>query len=205
VTARVFGLACGVNLPGSGVVEGIHNYLALRPYLSIVLPTTYSLLVCDYMFLLPELFVNLYYFGAGLRASLLRVWGKSQEGRKHTGLLVMERPDAGSAFHVSKIMHSPPKSCPFGVPLPLVHALCGCPEGGKWNYKAERQNGRETVFVFRASCCQVELQMAVFPGRHHILTAHDTTFTEEDWNSDTKRFDFVESEMTRFKVFVSHP
>ncbi|KAG8739115.1 hypothetical protein FRC10_006113 [Ceratobasidium sp. 414] len=204
-TARIFGVACGVNLPGKGVLGSIHDHLAPRRYLSIVLPTSYSLLLCEYLYIFPELFLNLYYFGAKLRASLLRVWGKSRETRLHTGILVMERPTSNSAFCVSKLMHSARSQRPLGVDLPVASSLCGCPEGNAtWTFKTEKQNGRETVFVYRSSCCQVELQVAVFASKRRSFIEHGTTFTEEAWNPTAHSFDFQERTMVQMKHFVSN-
>ncbi|KAG9102124.1 hypothetical protein FS749_015707 [Ceratobasidium sp. UAMH 11750] len=203
-TARIFGVACGVNLPGKGVLNAIHNHLVSRRYLSIVLPTSYSLLLCEYLYIFPELFLNLYYFGSELRASLLRVWGKSREVRLHTGLLVMERPNPNSVFSVSKVMHSPLSHRPLGVDLPVASSVCGCPEDlARWNFKTEKQNVRETVFLYRSSCCQVELQVAVFADKRRSFLEHGTTFTEEVWNPVTRTFDFQERAMVRMKHFVS--
>ncbi|KAG8739121.1 hypothetical protein FRC10_006119 [Ceratobasidium sp. 414] len=202
-TARVFGLSCGFNLHTKDSWPKIRNYLHGTPFLSIVMPSTCSLLICEYASLLPELFVNLYYFGTGLETALMSVWGKASDVRKHTGLFVMQRSQNGSEFDLKKVTHSPPRSCPFGVQLPVVDTICGCPEGAQWVYKTQLQNQIEVVFVFRSSCCGVELQVGIYPGRRRSLMLHDTTFTEETWHNPSQSFLFTESGNVRMKIFVS--
>jgi hypothetical protein len=167
------------------------------------MPSTCSLLVCEYVSILPELFVNMYYFGAGLEASLMRVWGKSKDVRTHTGLVVMERSPE-SVFNIKSIMYSPLNSRPFGVQLPLRHTICGCTEGnGKWVYKTEIQNRIEVVFIYRSSCCQVELQVGIHPAQRRMVKAHEATFTEEWWDPASESFRFTDSGNVRMKIFVS--
>jgi hypothetical protein len=167
------------------------------------MPSTCSLLVCEYLSILPELFVNLYYFGAGLEASLMRVWGKSKDVRTHTGLVIVQQTP-GASFNIKAIMYSPSNSRPFGVQLPLVHTICGCTEGtGKWNFKTEIQNRIKVVFIYRSSCCNVELQVGIHPAQRRIVKIHDATFTEEGWDLATQSFRFTDSANVRMKIFVS--
>lgn len=152
--------------------------------------------------------MNLYYFGAALRPSLYKVWGQSEEGREHTGLLVIDRNAQEEQFSVTHLMHSPPTSRPLGVQLPIATTICGCPSdppGGSWSYVKERQNGRETIFSYNSSCCRLVLHVAIFPGRRRRIDKNDTFFVEEDWNPDARALDFKESTMVRMVVQVSSP
>jgi hypothetical protein len=176
--------------------------------LSLVLPTTWSLLLCDYAHIFPELFLNLYYFGGDLRPSLYNVWGKSEEVRKHTGLLSIDRREKQGQFSIPKLLHSPPGSRPLGVHLPIASSICGCcshsTDEGTWVLKKrDVPNGRESIFVYRSQCCGVELQVAIFPYRRRTICKNGTVFTEEDWNFATRSFEFKESTMVRMKVLMS--
>lgn len=165
-----------------------------------------SLLPCDYAHVLPEVFINLYYFGAPLRPSLYKVWGNSEEVRRHTGLLTIDRNAQDAVFSVTHMIHSPRVSRPLGVQLPIATTICGCnwdPVDGSWLFATEHQNGQESIFSYRSSCCGVVLHAAIFPGRRRSVRRNDTLFTEEDWNPETRNMEFKESTMVRMKVYVS--
>jgi hypothetical protein len=173
--------------------------------LSLVLPTAPSLLPCDYTHILPELFVNLYYFGAPLRPTLYKVWGKSEEVMTHTGLLTIDRNAQEAPFTITHLIYAPRISRPLGVQLPIATTICGCncaPADGSWIFQQEYQNGRESIFSYRSSCCRVVLHVAIFPGRRRMVNRNDMTFVEEDWNPETRSLDFKESTMVRMKVYV---
>ncbi|KAG9088754.1 hypothetical protein FRC06_001862 [Ceratobasidium sp. 370] len=61
-----FGVACGWNLPGQGMVDDIQKMLMSSRVLSLILPTCGVILLCDYAHMLPALFLNIYYFGTDL-------------------------------------------------------------------------------------------------------------------------------------------
>ncbi|CAE6494132.1 unnamed protein product [Rhizoctonia solani] len=202
ITARVFGVACGMNLPGEGVIKEIHDYLYPRPYLSILLPSVYSLTVPDYTNILPELFVHLYYFGAPFRASILRVWAVDREARAHTGIVLMDRTDCKHAFRVSKFIHSPTNRRPFGVDLPEPTTVCGCQDyDARWKV-VKRMDGfqDEKVVILKLTCCQTQLQVAIKPGQRQELTMHGTTVTEEVWNIESMSFEFNEFDMVAMRT-----
>ncbi|KAG8720298.1 hypothetical protein FRC09_009791 [Ceratobasidium sp. 395] len=205
VTARLFGIACGLNLGVPVAMQRIKEYLTTTPFISMVLPTSCALLVHEWARILPELFVNLYYFGVGLENSVLRIWGKSTGVRKHTGILLMERPGRGYSFNVKKYMHSPTSSRPYGVELPDVTTICGCRSDAKWRYKTEIQNRLEVVFVFRSTCCGVELQVAIHPTHRRRIKMYDTTMTEEFWHYATESFLFTERENVAMRIFPPDP
>ncbi|EUC54677.1 hypothetical protein RSOL_065070, partial [Rhizoctonia solani AG-3 Rhs1AP] len=203
ITARVYGVTCGVNLPGEGVIKAIHDYLYPRPYLSILLPSAYMLTVPDYTNMLPELFVHLYYFGGSFRASLLRTWAVNREARAHTGMVVMDRINRTAAFRVSKFIHSPINRRPLGVDLPEPTTVCGCDDGSaRWKFVKKVDGcGDEKFFLFYATCCQTQLQTVIKPGRRNQLTMHGTTVTEEVWNYESMSFEFTEFDMVSMRIF----
>lgn len=134
--------------------------------LSLVLPSAPSFLPCNYTHILPELFINLYYIGAPLRVSLYKVWGMSEEARRHAGLLSIERNAQELSFSVTHLMYSPRTSRPLGVDLPIVTTVCGRnwdPAKGFWIFSKECPNGKESIFTYKSSCCGLMLHVAVFP------------------------------------------
>jgi hypothetical protein len=188
-------------------VEVIHNaltYDSRTRCLSLVLPTVHSLMPSEYTHIFGEVFLNLYYFGADLRATLYRVWGKSPEARHHTGLLVMDRQTTSGMLAITKLMHAPRTRQPYGVCLPETSSVCGCTDGEpKWVFKTEKSHGREIIFIYLSSCCRVELQVGIYPGRRRLVSKFEATFAEEDWNPQTRSFDFLETRMVRMITFVS--
>ncbi|KDN36754.1 hypothetical protein RSAG8_10618, partial [Rhizoctonia solani AG-8 WAC10335] len=205
-TARVFGVACGFNLRVNGSMQAILEYLKPTAFRSLVLPSTCSLLMCDYLPLLSELFINIYYFGAALEPSLLQIWAKSKQIRVHTGLVIVDRPDLSSEMSAKMILYAPVASRPLGVTLPLVYAVCGCSDGGGvWEFKKEVENHIETVFIYRASCCRVELQVGIHPADRRQRTDHEVRFTVEPWDISKGRFTFNESDNVRMKIFPAPP
>ncbi|KAG8715071.1 hypothetical protein FRC08_011023 [Ceratobasidium sp. 394] len=202
LTSRLFGVVCGMNLPGEGVVNSIQNCLTPKTYLLILLPTVSNLQLGDFVHMLPELFFNLYYFGSDLRSAVHRVWAKSAEVRHHTGLLIVDRKTAEERFSITKLMYSPPKHRPFGVDLPEPGSICGCPKGNaSWSLLKEIPHGREVFFLYASKCNHVGLHVAIYPGRRRAVVRFDCKFTEEDWNPDKCSFDFKESTMVRMKTF----
>ncbi|CAE6540613.1 unnamed protein product [Rhizoctonia solani] len=202
VTARVYGVACGMNLPGEGVIKAIHDYLYPLPYLSFLLPSAYILTAPDYTNMLPELFVHLYYFGAGFRSSVLRTWAVNREARAHTGLVIMDRANSDAAFCVSTVIHSPVYRRPLGVDLPNVTTICGCQDDkARWKLKKRMKGyGDEVVFLLNATCCRTQLQVAIKPGRRRELIMHGTTITEELWDYESMSFEFTEFDMVAMKT-----
>ncbi|KAG9099552.1 hypothetical protein FRC06_005155 [Ceratobasidium sp. 370] len=201
LSVRYFGAVCGSNLPGKGVIGNIQKALTPTMVLSLVLPTSPSILLCDYAHILPEIFLNLYYFGADLRPSLYKVWGKSAEVMTHTGLLTIDRKAKDLPFSITKLLHSPLDVRPLGVQLPSASSVCGCfsddDDDGTWVLKKQAVIGPESIFVYQSACCGVGLQLAVFPSRRRMIKRNDIMFTEEDWDPETQSFQFVESRMVR--------
>ncbi|EUC59160.1 hypothetical protein RSOL_299120, partial [Rhizoctonia solani AG-3 Rhs1AP] len=175
ITARVYMVSCGVNLPGKGIVKDIHDYLYPRPYHSILMPSVYMLTVPDFTNMLPELFVHLYYFGAPFRASVLRVWAVDREARAHTGIVTLERVNPKDAFRVI-----------FDVRWKLVKRMDGF--------------GDEKIVVLNTTCCQTQLRVAISPGRRREFTMHGTTVTEETWDHETMTFEFTEYNMVAMET-----
>ncbi|KAG8713770.1 hypothetical protein FRC11_011061, partial [Ceratobasidium sp. 423] len=190
VTARVFGVSCGFNLQAKGSMEAIVTHLEKTPFLSLVMPSTCSLMMSEYVTMLPEIFVNLYYFGAPLESTLFRVWGKSKEH-----------------LEVRKIEYAPRSSRPLGVCLPLLHTICGCLEGAdaEWAFKKELQNSPEVIFIYRSRCCGVELQVGIHPNERRQLVYHEVSFIMESWNRAKGKFNFHEARSVRMKILSPHP
>ncbi|KAG9083825.1 hypothetical protein FRC06_004357, partial [Ceratobasidium sp. 370] len=124
ISARMFMICCSLNFWESSTLGKIHNYLDACPWHSIVFPSAPQLLPQFFINFMPELFAQLYYFGAPLRSALLRTWGKSLEARAHTGLVIMDRKHwEGEELTVTKFEHAPQSTRPFGFELPMVPSL----------------------------------------------------------------------------------
>ncbi|KAF8595565.1 hypothetical protein BDV93DRAFT_574727 [Ceratobasidium sp. AG-I] len=208
VSARVFVIACGMNLRSPSSVKGIFRYLNKRPWNSIVLATAVSLMFSDFACILPELFVELYYFASPFKSSMLRVWAKSLVARTHTGLLIMERSNrAMEELYVSRFENAPPSARPIGVDLPEVTSLCGCrgtendeANNARWKRLHASTAFGEAFFFFRSTCCGVELHVAIYLDFRRVLQAHGITFVEEAWDRELQRFSFDESDMVVLKI-----
>ncbi|QRW09537.1 ATPase [Ceratobasidium sp. AG-Ba] len=203
-TVRMFGASCGVNLPGAGVVDSIRSHMKSSRLLSLVLPTAPFLLYSDFLHLFPELFLSLYYLGTDLRSTIYRVWGKSDEVRRHTGLIVFDRRDRESDVACTRLCYAPRTSRPLGVQLPAAWSICGCPDDGvgqdDWRFLKEQQHRKETIFSYRSACCGVQLNVAILPFKLRSIKRNDESFIEEDWQSATRQFPFRDSTMVRMKI-----
>ncbi|QRV85120.1 ATPase [Ceratobasidium sp. AG-Ba] len=155
------------------------KYLTSTPVKSLVLPTVSAALNADISPILPELMLNLYYFGRDLRDSIYKVWGQSDEARVHTGLLVMD-PDLSASPY--------PKHGLFvdAHVLPTEHK-------------------REALFAYKSLCCGLELHLAVFISRLRQTIRNELPFTEEDWDQETSSFGFNPSTMVRMTVYPPTP
>ncbi|KAF8750290.1 hypothetical protein RHS01_09347 [Rhizoctonia solani] len=201
VTARIFGVSCGYNLKVNGTINSIVRFLERTPYQSFVTPSTSSLLMCDYIPIFPEIFLNLYYFGTALEPALYRVWGKSKEARSHTGLMLFTRSPESVEMQVKAISYAPIASRPLGVPLPLLQTICGCDNDGmKWSFKKTFVNGLEAIFIYRAPCCQVELQVGIYPGNRQKFVQHEMHFVVENWDRESDTFTFNDSDNVKMKI-----
>jgi hypothetical protein len=175
------------------------------PWESIVLPTSSSVVLKNYVGIFPELFVHLYYFGSPLRSSLLRTWAKSEEARQHTGFLVMERPNGrNKPLVVSKFEHAPTYR-PFGFDLPMVPSLCGCwdKHPHHWSLRHSSSAFGEQFSFYISSCCSMELHIAIYTDRRTVFDAHGTTIMEEKWDPVSERFSFDPMTMVCMKISVS--
>ncbi|QRV78018.1 hypothetical protein RhiJN_06033 [Ceratobasidium sp. AG-Ba] len=205
VTCRIFGTACGMNLQGPTTIQDICSCLIPTRFLSLVLPTATNLMMSDYSHILPEIFLNIYYFGSPLRSSCNRVWGRSVDARYHTGLLFIDRATPQEQFLVTKILHAPPQHRPYGLTLPDCSSICGCTSGQpKWTYKTEKQHRKEFIYIYISSCRHVDLRVAVYPSRRRIVERFGTQFVEEDWDKEKRQFHFDEPTMVRMLVQPGH-
>ncbi|QRW13702.1 ATPase [Ceratobasidium sp. AG-Ba] len=186
------------------------KYLTSTPVKSLVLPTVSAALNADISPILPELMLNLYYFGRDLRDSIYKVWGQSDEARVHTGLLVMDRVLASQPFNCAKLSYSPVCSRPLGVTLPEAWTICGCPcpPHGQLSWmllKEVKEHKREALFAYKSLCCGLELHLAVFISRLRQTIRNELPFTEEDWDQETSSFGFNPSTMVRMTVYPPTP
>ncbi|CAE6436412.1 unnamed protein product [Rhizoctonia solani] len=196
VTSRMFMLSCATNMFNLSTLGVIYDTLSSRPWHSIVLPTTPALIVNEIVDILPELFVHLYYFGAGFKSSLLRVWAKSTSARVHTGFIIMDRQHFNDSLAVSKFEYAAHSIRPYGFQLPLPESLCGCwGQNADWKLRHMSSNFGESFYFLRSSCCARELHVAIFKDRRTTIKKHGTTIMQEDWDESKKNFTFDPSRM----------
>jgi hypothetical protein len=158
----------------------------------------------DYITIFPDLFVQLYYYGTMFQSALLRAWAKSRQVRVHTGLLMMERSKHQMELEVRKFLFAPEKTSPLGVAFPLAQSVCGCWNvPGEWQWVHQHTRFGELFVYMRSTCCQVELQVAVFLGSRQTIRAHGTTIAVERWDKVRERFPFTQSEMVVMRTSVS--
>ncbi|QRW13064.1 hypothetical protein RhiLY_12063 [Ceratobasidium sp. AG-Ba] len=210
LSVRYFGLLCGWSLDGDGVVSSIAKYLTSTAAKALVLPTASVLLVADISPMLPELILNLCYYGRNLRDSIYKVWGLSDDAREHTGLLVMDRVSTSQPFSCAKLSYSPVCRRPLGYTLPEAWTICGCPcpPHGHLSWvllKEVKEHKREALFAYKSLCCGFELQLAVFLNRLRSVVRDELPFTEEDWDPETCSFGFDPATMIRMTVHPATP
>ncbi|KAG8688544.1 hypothetical protein FRC11_005238 [Ceratobasidium sp. 423] len=197
-TSRIFILSCSTNMFKPSTLGAVHGTMNRRPWHSVVIPTTASLLVNEMIDILPELFIHLYYFGANFKSSLLRIWAKSISARVHTGFIIMDRQGFSDELSVSKIEYAAQSIRPYGVHLPVPESLCGC--WGKvadWKLRHVSSDFGESFHFLRSSCCAHELHVAIFTDRRTVRKLHGITIMQEDWDESTQNFTFDPSIMVR--------
>ncbi|KAG8734419.1 hypothetical protein FRC11_014265 [Ceratobasidium sp. 423] len=130
-----------------------------------------------------------------LKQTLHRTWGKSKEAHTHSGLVIMDRSDLFAEIKVWMILYAPVILRPLGVPLPVAHTLCGCPEERSgWGFKKELHNPPE-----------LELQVGIHPDQRRQTSDYEVTLMEEPWNRAKGRFTFNESKNVRMKILPPNP
>ncbi|KAG9125641.1 hypothetical protein FRC07_006795 [Ceratobasidium sp. 392] len=205
LSARLFPITCGMNLFNEETLGSIYQTVNIRPWHSIALPSAPAVLPWQYIGILPELFVHLYYFGAPFAGSLLRTWAKSPEARQHTGFILMDRPSWGKGpLEVSKLEHAPHASRPLGFELPMIPSLCGCwDQSPRWAVIHTSEKFDELFCFFTSTCCSLELHIAIFKGNRNTFNAHGTIIMQEVWDLATERFTFDPLTMVEMKVSMS--
>jgi hypothetical protein len=153
--------------------------------------------------MLPEVLVDLYYYGSPLKSTLLRIWAKSKRVRIHTGLLVMERSQQRDRLVITKYEYCSDNSRPCGVDLPMTESLCGCwGKGGSWKHIYSKIKFGERFLYLRSTCCQTELHLAIFLGPRRVVQIHGAHVAIEDWDYDQGRFTFDPARMVVMRVSV---
>lgn len=154
--------------------------------------------------MLPDLFIQLYYYGLGFQSSVLRVWAKSRQVRVQTGLLTIERSRCRTKLELRQFTWAPEVLCPLGVPLPDTPSLCGCWHlNSDWRRIYGHNKFGEMFLYLRSTCCQTELHVAIFLGPRQTMRMHGTTVAVEIWDEDTECFPFDWSRMVVMRTSVS--
>ncbi|KAG9098821.1 hypothetical protein FS749_002882 [Ceratobasidium sp. UAMH 11750] len=195
LSARIFGVSCGVNLTAPGTVDEILAGLEGTSWTSMVLPAAASVQCEDYCWIFPEVFLQLYYNSRPLKTSLLGVWSKGKQVREHTNLIVVEQPGNKEKRTIHKYCYAPENSRPLGLKLPLARAYCLCMPNDsdiKWERLGRHRSLMGTrplrfdeVFaVMRSSCKHTLLYIAVFNHGFDVISIGGTTIVRQAYDSD---------------------
>ncbi|EUC54397.1 hypothetical protein RSOL_045870, partial [Rhizoctonia solani AG-3 Rhs1AP] len=208
VTARIFGLCCGLNLTEKQTIPAILSSLANSHWDSVMLPTSSSLLPEELAVIFPELFGQIYYNGAPLKTALVRVWATSQRARAHTDILLIE--DLRSQPSIKKYRYGSLSSRPYGVDLPAPWSFCHCANTGdspKWKRKAwsSKLLHNEFLMRYRTSCGHAHLDLAIFVGTAHIRKAAGVQVVVEDFDHLTGMFPLDSPHSIAMKPFLPDP
>ncbi|KAG9101960.1 hypothetical protein FS749_001009 [Ceratobasidium sp. UAMH 11750] len=207
VSARVFGLCCGINLTAPGVVQDIAGCLDDSKWDSIILPTASSVTPEEYACFFPELFMQLYYNTSPLKTALLNTWSKSNRARTHSDLLVIEHPSDPTKRTVHKYSYAPSASRPWGIDTPLACSFCNCQEDDSqltWVRSRERRS-RAKVFgeyftTLHSSCKHTVLYLAVFAKDFKLIRISGTKVAVQVYSEELRCFPLDNHERFLFKV-----
>jgi hypothetical protein len=132
-----------------------------------VIPAAAAVTTQDYVCILPQLFVQIYYIGTPLSSALVRVWAARKPASYHTDvILFMKSAELGGRTSITKYSYGSAASRPWSIGLPLPGSLCICAnqEGViKWCTigKPQKTPFGEGSARYRSSCYHVFLKVAV--------------------------------------------
>lgn len=163
------------------------------PWDSLVLPAASAVMPEEYASMLPEVFFQIYYNGATLKSSLLRVWASSKRARAHTDLLVIDGIHNETGITVKKYCYSPVASRPWGVDLPPPRTFCNCAtivQDPRWRKLQYNDDARfeEYFACYRSACKHVSLRVAVFAKGLQSIQVRGTQVVLQEFISDMGRF-----------------
>ncbi|KAG8732398.1 hypothetical protein FRC10_000947, partial [Ceratobasidium sp. 414] len=210
VSARIFGLCCGINLSSPGVVQDIAGGLNETKWASIVLPTAPSVIPEEYASMFPEMFMQLYYNTAPLKSALVKTWSRSTRSREHTDLLVIEYPGDPAKRTIQKFCYAPASSRPWGVDTPLARSFCNCVENDSEVRWVRRRGFRGTKFgeyfgTLHSSCKHTVLYVAVFAKDFRQVQISGTAIVVQPYSEQLKCFPLDSHERFRFEVAKVSP
>ncbi|KAG9082862.1 hypothetical protein FS749_006510, partial [Ceratobasidium sp. UAMH 11750] len=205
VSARIFGLCCGVNLTAPGVVLDIATCLESTKWESIVLPTGSSITPEEYACMFPELFTQLYYKSAPLKSALLTTWSRSHRAREHTGLLLIDKTGDPRTCTVQKYSYAPTSSRPWGVDTPFPESFCNCSNDNqaiKWvrPKRSPKPAFGEYFATLHSSCKHSVLYLAVFAKDFRLVKIGGTTVVVQSYCEELRGFPLDSHERFRFQV-----
>jgi hypothetical protein len=156
--------------------------------------------------MLPELFVQVYYYSLPLRSSLLRVWATSKRARKHTDVLLFERSKEDGNVSLQKFCNAAEGSRPWGVDLPVARSFCNCVDSDdkcRWKrtHTEKPQKFKEHFACFRSTCHHTDLQLAVFAEGFTVREINGTHIVVQDFDWSMGRFPLDDRRAYSMKVF----
>ncbi|KAG8718791.1 hypothetical protein FRC08_004352 [Ceratobasidium sp. 394] len=206
LSARVFGLCCGVNLGVPGVVKNIVDSLTGSHWDSMVLPGASSVMPEEFGCMLPEVFLQLYYNSRTPRSSIVGVWSKSKRCRFHSDLVIIDHAKDPAARSVQKYTFAPRYSRPWGVSLPVARSFCKCGQSNseitwKRRSKSDKTKFGESFAVMVSSCKHFILYLAVFVGDLETIDMSGTVIVAQRYDDDRGYFPL--DSYDRFKIKVT--
>ncbi|KDN47378.1 hypothetical protein RSAG8_03518, partial [Rhizoctonia solani AG-8 WAC10335] len=189
LTARIFGLCCGLNLHHKTSIPGIQTALKNSNWQSIVLPTASTVL---------------YYNGTSLQSAVVRVWGTSKRARYHTDVLLIQN-NAGN-LRVEKFRYGSQGSRPFGVDLPNPTIYCACSRSSDRPSNWKRKDGKigenlgEYVVRYKTSCGCAHLDVAVYNGGFKIRNVAEVQLITQEYDFELCRFPLDSSDAITMKL-----
>ncbi|KDN34380.1 hypothetical protein RSAG8_12528, partial [Rhizoctonia solani AG-8 WAC10335] len=205
VSARIFGLCCGLNLAEEKTIPAILSPLVNSHWDSVMLPTASSLLPEEISTIFPELFGHIYYNGVPLTTAVVRVWAASQRARVHTDILLIEGLRGQPT--VKKYRYGSLASRPYGVDLPAPWSFCKCAQDGntpKW----KRKDGKiarlhdEFLVRYKTTCNHAHIDLAIFTGNAYIREAAGAQVVIEDFDHQSRTFPLDTPDSIAMKPFL---
>ncbi|KAG9095658.1 hypothetical protein FRC06_009564 [Ceratobasidium sp. 370] len=213
LSARLFPIACGLNLAGAGVIGRIREAFQELKWVSLVMPAAASLVVSEYACILPQLFTHIHYLGTPLSTALVRVWMASKMAAVHTDIVLFEKD--GERCSVTKLAYGSASSRPWGLVLPHPGSLCVCARANapvKWirqgrsdkvsfNDSEGKRSLEEHWLRYRSSCNHVFLHVAICLAGTTATTGAGAQVIKQPFDDTVGRFPLDSRDWFRFKVY----
>jgi hypothetical protein len=172
-----------------------------------VIPAAAAITTQDYVCILPQLFIQIYYIGTPLSSALLRVWAARKAASYHTDIVVfLKSAELGGPTSIVKYSYGSATSRPWSIGLPRAGSLCICAKTGeavKWHPqgKLKQTPFGERSARYRSSCNHVFLKVAVFLTGLTLTRAAGTQVVKQTYDRDRLQFPLDSRDCYHFEVY----